>query len=151
MKAFMGFKKYFEWKKYKKVLARKSQNEYRLKMQKLCFQGWGKNYKAWKALKDQERFEDAVKREVQSISTQYAKEIETLNRRLSEANNQVAAANRSKASMEENLKKVFMKGVCAMNFEAMNVFGDSPGPSKIENEIDKQIKLASELSQQPPS
>jgi len=31
--------------------------------------------------------------------------------------------------MEENLKKVFMKGVCAMNFEAMNVFGDAPAPS----------------------
>lgn len=42
--------------------------------------------------------------------------------------------------MEENLKKVFMKGVCAMNFEAMNVFGD--GQPAMEQEIDKQVKLA---------
>ena len=37
MKAFMGLRKYLEWKKYKKVLARKTQNEHRLKVQKLCF------------------------------------------------------------------------------------------------------------------
>jgi len=37
MKAFMGFKKYFEWKKYKKVLAAKSQKEHRLKVSKLVF------------------------------------------------------------------------------------------------------------------
>lgn len=35
--------------------------------------------------------------------------------------------------MEENLKKVFMKGMCAMNFEAMNVF-DSDKP---EVSVDK--------------
>jgi hypothetical protein len=49
--------------------------------------------------------------------------------------------------MEENLKKIFMKGVCAMNFEAMNVFGDQPAgmptvSQTMENEIDKQIKMA---------
>jgi len=52
MKAFMGFKKYFEWKKYKKVLAAKSQKEHRLKVSKLIFQAWQKDYKAWKEIKE---------------------------------------------------------------------------------------------------
>lgn len=37
MKAFSGFKKYFEWKKYKKVLAAKTQRERKLKVSKHCF------------------------------------------------------------------------------------------------------------------
>jgi len=52
MKAFMGFKKYLEWKKYKKVLAAKSQKEHRLKVSKLVFQAWQKDYKAWKEIKE---------------------------------------------------------------------------------------------------
>jgi len=29
---------------------------------------------------------------------------------------------KTKAFMQDNLKKAFMKGVCAMNMEAMNIF-----------------------------
>lgn len=29
--------------------------------------------------------------------------------------------------MQENLKKAFMRGVCALNFEAMNVFNGKQG------------------------
>jgi centrosomal protein POC5 len=145
MKAFMSFKKYFEWKKYKKVLASKSQKDHRLKVSKLVFQAWQNDYKGWKEIKEQDRFEIAVKREVQSISSHYAKEIETLQQRLNEATSQVQAANRSKAAMEENMKKIFMKGIFAMNMEAYNVLGDQPNNS-MELEIEKQIKLAMDAS-----
>lgn len=64
MKAFMAFKKYHEWKKYKKVLALKTQKEYKIKLQKRAFQSWNKDYKQWKEVKDQERFENAVKCEI---------------------------------------------------------------------------------------
>lgn len=44
--------------------------------------------------------------------------------------------------MQDGLKKAFMKGVCQLNFEAMNIlhpdqFGQVQ--STLENEIDKQI------------
>lgn len=91
-----------------------------------------------------------MKREVQSISAHYAKEIETLQQRLNEATSQVQAANRSKAAMEENMKKIFMKGIFAMNMEAYNVLGDQPNNS-MESEIEKQIKLAMEVNHSPQS
>ena len=52
LRAFNGLKKYREWKKYKKVLAAKSQKEYKLKIEKLAFRSWIKDYKEWKEKKD---------------------------------------------------------------------------------------------------
>lgn len=34
---------------------------------------------------------------------------------------QLDEANRVRNGMQENLKRAFMRGVCALNFEAMNV------------------------------
>ena len=55
-----------------------------------------------------------------------------------------------KAAMEENMKKIFMKGIFAMNMEAYNVLGDQPNNS-MESEIEKQIKLAMEVNHSPQS
>jgi len=38
-----------------------------------------------------------------------------------EAEKQQTVNNRNKHIMQENLKKVFMRSVCALNFEAMNI------------------------------
>lgn len=85
------------------------------------FQAWQKHYKAWKVEKDKEDFQKAVKNEIQSISANYSKEIEMLRARLEDANQQIAVGNANKAGMQENLKKAFMRSVCALNFEAMNI------------------------------
>lgn len=55
------------------------------------------------------------------MSAQYIKEIESLRQRLEDANSQIAANNHERAHMQEGLKKAFMRGVCALNFEAMNI------------------------------
>ncbi len=46
--------------------------------------------------------------------------------------------------MQENLKKAFMRGVCALNFEAMNILnpGDAGYQTQIEKEMEKQVMLA---------
>jgi len=44
-----------------------------------------------------------------------------LRRRLDEAQSQANYGERQKAAMQENLKKAFMRSVCALNFEAMNI------------------------------
>jgi centrosomal protein POC5 len=44
-----------------------------------------------------------------------------LRQKLDEANVIVEQENKNKAMMQENLKKAFMRGVCALNFEAMNI------------------------------
>ena len=44
-----------------------------------------------------------------------------LRRRLDDAQNQVYQSQQVKGAMQENLKKAFMRSVCALNFEAMNI------------------------------
>ena len=48
-----------------------------------------------------------------------------LRRKLEEANVQLAQGNSQKAAMQENLKKAFMRSVCALNFEAMDILDPS--------------------------
>ena len=52
-----------------------------------------------------------------------------LRKRLDESNALVQNSQVSKANMQDNLKKAFMRGVCALNFEAMNILdpnGEDP-------------------------
>jgi len=49
------------------------------------FQAWHKNFKVAKVRRDKEKFDDAVKVELQSISATYQKEIETLRSQLNDA------------------------------------------------------------------
>lgn len=46
--------------------------------------------------------------------------------------------------MQENLKKAFMRGVCALNFEAMNILNpdDQNYQHQIEREMEKQVMYA---------
>ena len=44
-----------------------------------------------------------------------------LKERLNEANAIIERENKIKGSMQDNLKKAFMRGVCALNFEAMSI------------------------------
>jgi len=62
-----------------------------------------------------------VKSEIQNISASYIKEIETLRAKLEDANSNIASNNNERSHMQEGLKKAFMRGVCALNFEAMNI------------------------------
>ena len=62
-----------------------------------------------------------------------------------------------KAHMQENLKKAFMRSVCALNFEAMNILDPSGKDisqdqlqknqiSLIEQEMNKQLNFVTEQS-----
>lgn len=44
--------------------------------------------------------------------------------------------------MQENLKKAFMRGVCALNFEAMNILHPSDAAGQIEKEMERQMNQA---------
>jgi len=66
--------------------------------------------------------EDLLNRELSELAAKYNKEIDMLTKRLEETQFQLDEASANTADMQENLKKAFMRGVCALNFEAMNVF-----------------------------
>lgn len=86
-----------------------------------------------------------MKLELQSISASYQKEIDTLRGRLAEAEKQLHVNNRNKHMMQENLKKVFMRSVCALNFEAMSILDPADqqfAQQKMEQEIQRQMDNA---------
>ena len=58
---------------------------------------------------------------------------------MSEAQAIVESEHRTKAMMQEQLKKVFMRGVCALNFEAMNILHPSEQQTQMEREMERQV------------
>lgn len=62
-------------------------------------QAWVKEHMVFKQAKDKEKFEKAVKLEVQNIGASYSKEIDMLRRKLEEANRIVEKGNIQKANM----------------------------------------------------
>ena len=85
MKCFRALKEYREFKKHSKaVLEHKSRIARQNRMREL-FQAWQKSFKQTKVKRDKEKFDNAVKAELQTISATYQKEIETLREQLLEA------------------------------------------------------------------
>ena len=124
-KAFLALKSYAGFKKHAKNVLNAKNRENKLKMKRMVFQGWGKHWKEWKIKKSKEDFEFKLKEEMSIISAQYSKEIDTLRRQLNELRETNEAYERTKIMMQENLKKAFMKGVWAMNMEAMSILHPS--------------------------
>ena len=91
-----------------------------------------------------------MKLELQHICAQYNKEIESLREKLNEANVIVENEHRNKSMMQENLKKAFMRGVCALNFEAMHILNPND-QGRIEMELEKQVANAMTSLQGPLS
>ena len=55
------------------------------------------------------------------MSIEYGKEIENLRQQVEESRFLLDQSNTQKVMIQENMKKAFMRGVCAMNFEAMSI------------------------------
>lgn len=54
--------------------------------------------------------------------------------RLGQATSKLDEYEKNKSQLQDNLKKAFMKGICAMNFEAMNALQGKPGQELLESE-----------------
>lgn len=75
------------------------------------------------------------------IANRYQKEMQMLREKLAEATLRNEEHERNKQAMQDNLKKAFMKGICAMNFEAMNALQGRPGQELMEAEEFQQEKV----------
>jgi centrosomal protein POC5 len=62
---------------------------------------------------------------VTKMSQEYEEQIGALKKQLSDANAEIEAQNKHRARLEENLKKAFMRGVCALNMEAMTILREN--------------------------
>jgi len=85
MKCFRALQEYREFKKHTKMVLEHRNRTAKAKKMREVFQAWHKNFKVAKVRRDKEKFDDAVKVELQSISATYQKEIETLRSQLNDA------------------------------------------------------------------
>lgn len=118
---FKGWREFFARKKTEHQLTRVAHVHHHKALKAKVFQGlkvfWLPKHNA----KVAERVDKLVQDERNKLAMHYNKEMELLQSRLEET---TAALNRelaAKVDMQDGLKKAFMRGVCALNFEAMNV------------------------------
>ncbi|EGR33012.1 hypothetical protein IMG5_063830 [Ichthyophthirius multifiliis] len=84
--------------------------------------------------------------EVEEITLKFQKEISLLKQQFQESQKALQQINENKENMQENLKKAFMRGICALNFEAMNVIGNPVDPLQ-EQIIQKTEQLVQKTEQ----
>lgn len=149
MKCFQALKHYREFKLHAKAVLENRRRHNNKAQARRVFQAWVKSFKATKVQRDKDKFDRQVKAELQAISATYQKEIETLRSKLAEADRQLAINNRNKHMMQENLKKAFMRSVCALNFEAMSILDPAEqnfAQQRMEQELQRQMDNAMQVN-----
>jgi hypothetical protein len=91
------------------------------------------NLKEMKTVKTINQKEKEFQDKLNEMSQYYGKEINDLRVKLQEANSTIEKYKESKNILQDNLKKALMRGVVAMNLEAMNVLeGDGINSSNLK-------------------
>ena len=113
--------KYHLKKKEKKDKIKLCRKNYWDKYKKTFFKNLKQNWREMKIYKIVSVKEKACDDKLNEMAQKYGKEITDLRNKLNDANILIEQNNQAKAQIQENLKKVLMRGVMAMNMEAMNV------------------------------
>ena len=120
--AFNGvLMKYHLKKKSKKDKIKKCRKNYWDKYKTTFFKNLKQNWREMQIYKIVSVKEKACDDKLNEMAQKYGKEINDLRNKLNDANILIEQNNQAKAQIQENLKKVLMRGVMAMNMEAMNV------------------------------
>ena len=113
--------KYHLKKKSKKDKIKKCRQNYWNKYKTIFFKNLKQNWREMQIYKVVSVKEKACDDKLNEMAQKYGKEITDLRNKLNDANILIEQNNQAKAQIQENLKKVLMRGVMAMNMEAMNV------------------------------
>ena len=120
--AFHGvLMKYHLKKKSKKDKIKLVRKKYWDKYKSIFFRNLKQNTREMQIYKIVSVKEKACDDKLNEMAQKYGKEINDLRNKLNDANILIEQNNQAKAQIQENLKKVLMRGVMAMNMEAMNV------------------------------
>jgi len=142
-KAFMGWFKFHENAQIEKKLGRVAKVKSKENCMKGVFSAWKSKWRVFHDQKEAQKRREFIEAEKKELSMYYNKEIETLTRRVQDAEFRLTEEQANKESLQENLKNAFMRGICAMNFEAMNLMN----PSTVVDQIalgQDPLKQASE-------
>jgi hypothetical protein len=113
--------KYHLKKKSKKDKIKTCRKNYWDNYKKIFFRNLKQNWRDMKIFKIVSVKEKACDDKLNEMAQKYGKEINDLRNKLNDANLLIEQNNQAKNQIQENLKKVLMRGVMAMNMEAMNV------------------------------
>ena len=120
--AFHGvLMKYHNKKKVKKDKIKEMRKKHWDNIKITFFKNLKQNWRDMKIYKIVSIKEKACDDKLNEMAQYYGKEINDLRNKLNEANSIIEQSNQAKTQIQENLKKVLMRGVMAMNMEAMNV------------------------------
>ncbi|CAF5119335.1 unnamed protein product, partial [Rotaria magnacalcarata] len=132
----VAYRRYYEWRI---IHIERRRQQYALMLAKRFYEDKMKRKALvnWKNTVDQEwkkRFENACEKKAKDVLIQLGNEYELkykqLELELLTANEEIARLKIEKGDQDEALKKAFMRGVCALNMEAMSVL------LKNENELE---------------
>lgn len=98
---------------------------------KEIYSSWKIKWNDYHREKSQKTIQNRIEAEKQELANLYNKEIELLMNRLNVAEAKVTEEEEAKKNIQDNLKKAFMRGVCALNFEAMNIL--NPTTNFVDN------------------
>ena len=135
-------KGYHDKKKNKKDKIKKMRDSYHFKLKMKLFMFLKQNAKEMKIFKIVSAKEKECNDKLNEMAQYYGKEISTLQNRLNEANITIEKSKESQNAIQENLKKVLMRGVMAMNMEAMNVLDTNTmgtNAMQMQQEITQQM------------
>jgi len=133
-RAFMQWKMFAHFAHSRKLNEKFVERERRTKYLKKAWNCWMVNHDEHKNKKIEGKHKTEADSQIEMISMKYQKEISTLQTKLSEALAELHQVNQNKKEMQNQLKRAFMRGLCAMNLEAMDV---------LNPEDMKQLELAS--------
>ena len=114
-------KKFHDKKKNKKDKEKKIKKLHNDNLKRFIFDNLKRNWKEMKIYKIISLKEKECEDKLNEMAQYYGKEISDLRNKLSEVNMKNEQLLASRNLIQENLKKVVMRGVMAMNMEAMNV------------------------------
>ncbi|CAG9329660.1 unnamed protein product [Blepharisma stoltei] len=130
-KAYLSWLHYHQFSQMKKRMLKVTKAMGRRHVMNEIFSAWKEKWTEYHHLKTQRALEDRINAEKQELANLYNKEIELLTARLNQAEAKINEEEEAKKNIQDNLKKAFMRGVCALNFEAMNIL--NPATNFIDN------------------
>ncbi len=120
-RAFMQWKMFAHFGRLRRQHQKMVERHSKLSYFKKAWNSWTAHHNQTKNKKIEETKKKEADEYVEMISMKYQKEISTLQSKLSETLAELHAVTQNKKEMQNQLKRAFMRGLCAMNLEAMDV------------------------------
>eukprot|EP01028_Stygiella_incarcerata_P012138 TRINITY_DN729_c0_g1_i1.p1 TRINITY_DN729_c0_g1~~TRINITY_DN729_c0_g1_i1.p1 ORF type:complete len:402 (-),score=124.44 TRINITY_DN729_c0_g1_i1:834-2039(-) len=120
-KVFMQWKSFGEQKHEQRIRDRMLDKHYQSHLQRGILTKWRAWTDAQRRKRNEEVIQNRIETTVSRMMTDYQTQVSSMKRTIQQQQQVIESYERQKEILESNLKKAFMRGVCALNMEAMQV------------------------------